>query len=88
MIDGSSLAGLSFIVTSCFVLSLFASWYGRHPTVSQMLLLLAVIAHQDGGLDTIPTVGFPDSILSYLSTLRFNSMAFPCLNMSINKYMI
>ena len=72
MVDDSTLR-LSIFVASFFVIGLFARWYRRDPLVGLTSLRPPhFIADRRGSqLDAIPTVGFSDPILSYLSALRF-----------------
>ncbi|KAI9441480.1 cytochrome P450 [Lactarius indigo] len=77
-------SGCRSSVASFFVVSLLANWYRRDPLVSPTPLAvnLPLSLLIDLGvcqLDAIPTVGFSDSILSYLSALRFNLDGLPML---------
>ncbi len=87
MVDESTLR-LSFLVASFFVVSLFASWYRRDPLVSPTPLgpsPYLLINFGGSQLEAIPTVGFSDPILSYLSAIRFNLDGLPMLQYGYEK---
>src|SRR5260370_31374519 len=80
MLDDSTLR-LSILVASFFVISLSARWYRRDPLVGLTSLRppLFIADRRDSQLNAIPTVGFSDPILSYLSALRFIYYGLPML---------
>jgi hypothetical protein len=74
MVDESTLGvplftGILVVVSLCII-----SYRGVDPLVSHILssILLVGTHHLVLQLDAIPTVGFSDPILSYLSAFRFN----------------
>ena len=83
MVDDSTLR-LSFLAASFFLVYLFASWCRRDTLVSfssecessPYQLLIDLDGFQ---LDAIPTVGFSNPILSYLTALRFKLYGIPML---------
>jgi hypothetical protein len=87
MIDDSTLR-LSFLAASFFLIYLFASWCRRDTLVSftswrsSPPLLIDLDGFQ---LDAIPTVGFSNPILSYISALRFKLHATPMLKYGYEK---
>jgi hypothetical protein len=67
---------MSFLTGFFIVLSLFISWYFRRDPMVRSLPCRLIHAIIDNGyvyqLDAIPTVGFPDPILSYFSALQYS----------------
>jgi hypothetical protein len=79
---------VSFLAGCFVVVSLFISWYARgDPMVRQFPSYLChslTILHRFQ-LDAIPTIGFSDPILSYLSSLRFYFNRIPMLKEGCEK---
>jgi hypothetical protein len=86
MVDDSTLR-LSFLVASFFLVYLFASWCRRDTLVSFISVLpLPLLIDLNGfQLDAIPTVGFSNPILSYISALRFKLHGIPMLKDGYDK---
>ena len=79
---------VSFLAGFFVVVSLFISWYARgDPMVRKFPSYLShslTILHRFQ-LDAIPTIGFSDPILSYLSSLQFYYNGIPMLKEGYEK---
>ena len=79
---------VSFLAGFFVVVSLFISWYAKgDPMVRQFPSYLShslTILHRFQ-LDAIPTIGFSDPILSYLSSLQFYYNGIPMLKEGYEK---
>ena len=79
---------VSFLAGCLVVASLFISWYLKgdpmvRPFCSYIYHFLTTLRHFQ--LDAIPTVGFSDPILSYLSALQFYFNGVPMLKEGYEK---
>ena len=79
---------VSFLAGCLVVVSLFISWYLKgdpmvRPFCSYIYHFLTTLHHFQ--LDAIPTVGFSDPILSYLSALQFYFNGVPMLKEGYGK---
>ena len=80
MADGSAL-GVPFLAGIIVLVSLFLIRYRRgDPLVSRIGLITQANADRWGPqLDAIPTIGYSDPILSYISALRYNFFDGHCM---------
>src|SRR5713226_433947 len=85
MLDDYTSKG-SFLAGFLVVVSLFISWYSRgDPKAIPFLYFPSLINVTCFQLDPIPTIGYSDPILSYLSALRFYFNSVPMLKEGYKK---